>query len=169
MAIHMRVPGDPGPQAHRVEAAAEVEETTHHVADGAVGAEILGAAQPLADEAEELGDELAVRRPVRNGDLPDSRREPHGEGGEGEDGKADAPILAEQERDDAGDEDGVAEDVDREAGEEVRQASRRRRRFARSAGPGCGPCGTSRRETGRDASRSRRRALVADHATVSPT
>ena len=108
-------------QANREELPRELREAAQDVALASIRADVLGSSDLLAEEAEELAHQLAVLRPVRDRQLTNPDQEEEREHREHEDRKTDTPILAEQQTQDPGDEDPVAQDLYREPGEEVRQ------------------------------------------------
>ena len=114
-------PSGPGAQLIGEPGAEDPDEPAHEEWCGAVGPHLLGATEDLPDEAEELGAADSEPGPPWNGEMVDPERRKHRDGGENDHHQTDPETLDHEQHQDPDQKDDVADDMDGELREEVRQ------------------------------------------------
>jgi hypothetical protein len=107
------------PHAGPDQVARALEHAAHDVRNAAVGAHVLGAGQPLLDQAEELRVRLAERGMAGHDQPAQADHQPEPEQRPERDDPSDAPVDAEQQRQRSEQQQRVADQVDDQTGEEV--------------------------------------------------
>ena len=118
----VRVPedagGQAGPHLFAQPRARQLVEPAQDVGLRVGGADVFRARQPLFQETEHIGADLAPCPPIGDGDVPQQQQDGHAEQYKQRKGQAGPPLLPKEQHQDAHQEQATPHDLDRERGEE---------------------------------------------------